>query len=134
MASSGGCAMDAAGRTAAAPRRRRGLPASLAETSVARGVCAVGLLASIVTRVDSGTLKMLAAGTGSAAGAPPGGSAISRGHSATCGNGTPRPRRCAGLAAKSALRQSRSDNAGAGSAAGPATAKVGMFGQRENAK
>ena len=60
LASSGGCAMDAAGRTAAAPRRRRGLPASLAETSVARGVCAVGAL--VGAAVDGHWFALLGTG------------------------------------------------------------------------
>ena len=85
--------MDAAGRTAAAPGWRRGLPASLAETSVARSVGAVGPLASIVTRLDSGILKMFAAGTGSAASMRSGGKVTCLGHGVISGKGTLRARR-----------------------------------------
>ena len=81
-------------------------------------------------RADSGILKRLAAGTGSAASVPAGGSVVCRGHSATGGRGTPRPRRAA-RTPRSVVCQSRSDNAGTGSAAGPAEANFGTFGQRE---
>lgn len=82
----------------------------------------------MVTRADSGILKTLCAGVGSAASAPAFGSTVGCGHGVA--TRMPRARRGA-MPPAMLLRQPTSVNAGAESAALAAKANFGIFGQRE---
>src|SRR5712664_2536317 len=79
---------------------------------------------------------MLSAGTGRALAALSSGNGDCRGQGASRGGGTPRASRLARSKGSASVincpsRQSKSDNAGAGSVSAPVKTKLGIFGQCE---